>query len=128
MQAEDQDMEFYGGDPPVNPARDLVAVIPSSIGDTDELLRQYAVQLHLPGYFGFNWNALSDCLRDLSWVTERRVVIVHQGLPRLEEGDLKVYLDVLGECVRSWTRNENHQVVIAFPKDCKDAVAPFLGA
>ncbi len=34
--------------------------------DKDALLRRLAFALHLPATFGYNWDALADCLRDLS--------------------------------------------------------------
>lgn len=36
--------------------------------DKAELLRRLAVELRLPASFGFNWDALADCLRDLRWL------------------------------------------------------------
>ena len=35
--------------------------------DKDELLRRIAVALGFPQWFGGNWDALFDCLADLSW-------------------------------------------------------------
>jgi RNAse (barnase) inhibitor barstar len=35
--------------------------------DKDELLRRIAVALSFPQWFGGNWDALFDCLADLSW-------------------------------------------------------------
>ena len=35
--------------------------------DKDDLLSRMAAALALPGDFGFNWDALADCLRDPAW-------------------------------------------------------------
>jgi len=42
------------------------------IANTDELLRSLYYLLWFPGYFGFNWNALEDCLSDLDWINEKK--------------------------------------------------------
>jgi RNAse (barnase) inhibitor barstar len=53
----------------------------------------------LPGYFGFNWNALFDCLRDFDWVDQGKVVIVHDTFPALSQSEMKTYLEVLRDAV-----------------------------
>lgn len=35
--------------------------------DTDTVFQQFYDGLRPPEYFGWNWEALSDCLRDLKW-------------------------------------------------------------
>ncbi|WP_327380951.1 barstar family protein [Streptomyces sp. NBC_01207] len=46
--------------------------------DTDAVFLQFYERLKLPDYFGWNWNALLDCLRDLHWLrpADRYVFIV----------------------------------------------------
>ncbi|MER6450077.1 barstar family protein [Streptomyces venezuelae] len=38
------------------------------MGDADAVFLQFYDRLRLPDYFGWNWNALLDCLRDLHWL------------------------------------------------------------
>lgn len=42
-----------------------------------ELLTQLARELQFPAYFGHNWDALFDCLCDLSWLPVPSVRLVH---------------------------------------------------
>ncbi|MFE5768328.1 barstar family protein [Streptomyces sp. NPDC056485] len=53
--------------------------------DADEVFRQFYDRLKLPDYFGWNWDALADCLRDLKWLhADHHVLIVesaHEALP-----------------------------------------------
>ncbi|MFG2340428.1 barstar family protein [Streptomyces yangpuensis] len=45
--------------------------------DLDAVFRSFYDGLRLPDYFGWNWNALHDCLRDLHWLpADHRVLIV----------------------------------------------------
>ncbi|KWA11575.1 hypothetical protein WT37_21165 [Burkholderia territorii] len=70
--------------------------------------------LTLPGYFGFNWNALFDCLRDFHWISERTVVIVHDELPELEPSEMKTYFEVLRDAVTDWKVGEAHSLQVVF--------------
>lgn len=105
---------------------DHVVRLPASIKTPGELFEAYYAQLELPGYFGDNWNALSDCLRDLSWLPQRRAVILHKDVPSLSETDLREYLDVLRQCIGDWQPDEDHELVVVFPADCRDTVMKLL--
>lgn len=104
----------------------LIAVIPHGLTDAMQLLEVLYHRLRFPGYFGFNWDALSDCLRDLHWVEERNIVIVHEDLPALKSVDIFNYLNVLAECVQSWKPNEDHGLTVFFPAECKTRVDQLL--
>jgi hypothetical protein len=101
----------------------FVARIPAGLTSTEALLQAIYERAHLPGYFGFNWNALSDCLRDLHWVQCYEVVLLHSDLPTLPFHDLRAYLDVLAECVASWTPGEDHSLKVVFPIALRTEVA-----
>ena len=91
-----------------------VARVAGAICTAQQLFDLFYRVLTLPGYFGFNWNALSDCLRDFHWVDERNVVIVHDELPELPSSDMRIYLDVLLEAVMDWKRDEAHSLKVIF--------------
>jgi len=40
----------------------------SRMGDRSGLMKEFARGLQFPRYFGGNWSALDDCMRDLSWL------------------------------------------------------------
>jgi RNAse (barnase) inhibitor barstar len=42
----------------------------------EELLRQLGEALRFPEYFGQNWDALDDCLRDMEWLPAAGCVLV----------------------------------------------------
>jgi RNAse (barnase) inhibitor barstar len=95
----------------------MIADVRAGIASVDELYDVLSEALHLPNYFGRNWDALDEVLGDLSWLAPRRVVIVHADLPDLPTAELRVYLDVLRTAVDEWTRRPGaHELVVAFPE------------
>lgn len=47
--------------------------------DTDSVFQQFYDGLRLPDHFGWNWNALLDCLRDLAWLPADHYVLIVQA-------------------------------------------------
>jgi Barstar (barnase inhibitor) len=83
----------------------FVLVVPPGIKSKAELLKVVAIAGQFPEYFGGNWDALSDCLRDFGWVKEKQILIVHSDLPlRANAVDCLLYLETLLEAVNDWTR------------------------
>ena len=100
--------------PSYNAAEVFYVRIDPEICLSDELLKSLYYILWFPGYFGFNWNALYDCLGDLGWIPFRKVVIVHESLPKLPEKDLKIYLEVLRDAVFDWSGNAEREFEVFF--------------
>ena len=64
------------------------------------LIRSVAAALDFPDWFGGNWDALEDCLSDLSWrAGDGHVLLLGQAAAGDERG---ILLDVLGACAESW--------------------------
>jgi RNAse (barnase) inhibitor barstar len=93
----------------------FVARILGAIATRDQLFAVLARELRLPSYFGGNWDALSDCLRDLSWIEPRRVIIDHEAVPVLDTVTLRAYLEVLRDCATDWKPGEEHELLVRFP-------------
>ncbi len=107
----------------IDPARDLIARVPFGLTDRKALFDVLARDLGFPDYFGRNWNALNDCLRDFSWTERRRAIIVHDDLPALGLEQIGTYLDVLADCVCDWKPGEDHELIVVFPPHCRDRIA-----
>jgi len=91
---------------------DLVVQIPSNL-DKSQLLDALKEGLQFPAYFGNNWDALADVMRDLQWLP-KRVAIVHNGMPALSEKDLKIYLEILQEAVSTLSKRGDHELAVIF--------------
>ncbi|BAL25865.1 barstar family protein [Azoarcus sp. KH32C] len=73
--------------------------------DKAEFLRRVAAALHFPTWFGHNWDALSDCLTDLSWLKADGYVVVLDHMDRFRlaaEDEFVTALDIFEEAARSW--------------------------
>lgn len=74
----------------------LVVWIPGTVRSKEKLLGVLSQGLRFPNYFGWNWDALEECLQDLSWLPENsQIVIVHAALPFGAGENLGTYCDIL---------------------------------
>lgn len=96
---------FEYADSPQFSQTDFVIRIPPNINLKNDLLAALASAGRFPGYFGSNWDALLDCLRDLSWIGNKSVVIVHSDLPlQNTPSEGKVYLETLRTALIDWSK------------------------
>jgi hypothetical protein len=84
----------------------IIVRVPRGVRSKQKLFSIYVSTLRFPQYFGWNWDAFEECLRDLSWLpANRSVVIVHEDLPFGECGENRgVYLAVLRSAVTHTNR------------------------
>lgn len=108
-------------------AGDAALRVDSGIASRDALFDRYSAGLSIPDYFGRNWDALDECLCDLHWVPEKRVVILHGELPRLTEEEMSAYLQVLARAVEDWRSEEEHDLQVVFPESAEQRVRELLG-
>jgi hypothetical protein len=112
------------------PSAALLAEMPAGIRVPAKLFEELARCLRFPDYFGANWNALEECIRDLSWLPAGTVVLKHHDLPLV--GDVasqKVYLSILRDAAeRRWTLQGQHlrDLLVVFPSEVRDQVAWLL--
>jgi len=100
----------------------FVAHISCGLSTRELLFDALSKELQFPDYFGRNWDALFDCLRDLSWIPQKKVVLIHRDVPKLEPAAIKVYLKLLDDAVAGWKEGEGHEVVVVFPEEAEETV------
>ncbi|HJS39740.1 MAG TPA: barstar family protein [Burkholderiales bacterium] len=81
---------------------DLAHVELRGVEDKEALLGVLAQALGFPDWFGGNWDALEDCLCDLSWRRGDGHVIVLRGGDGLGADDVGVLIDVLATSAAYW--------------------------
>jgi hypothetical protein len=116
---------------------DFLIAVPRGIQTRKELLAIYERIGRFPGYFGGNWDAFLDCLRDFSWISERRIVIAHSDLPLSADNDgARIYLEILATAVNDWHKPKagpfaepplemhyvEHEVVVVFPTELRKTI------
>lgn len=101
-----------------NPDSKFVAHL-SKINSKNELFNILSIKLLFPDYFGFNWDALSECLRDFHWITQQGIVLVHDELPAIDEASLQTYMNILIDAVNDWKDGEEHYLEIVLPENAK---------
>jgi Barstar (barnase inhibitor) len=70
--------------------------------DKEALMERLAVALELPTWFGRNWDALEDCLSDLSWTGADGHVVLIEGAAELPADERGILLDVLAAAAAHW--------------------------
>jgi hypothetical protein len=81
---------------------DLARVELGGAQEKEALLARLAEALAFPAWFGGNWDALEDCLADLSWRAGEGHVLVLEGYQDVPQDDLGVLLDVLQATAAFW--------------------------
>jgi len=71
-----------------------------AFSEKESFLDEIARALEFPAWFGHNWDALEDCLCDLSWRPAPGYVLVFQNYSKGDE--LGVLIDVLASSAEFW--------------------------
>jgi RNAse (barnase) inhibitor barstar len=74
----------------------LIVRMPRGIRSKCKLLAILDDKLKFPRYFGWNWDALNDCLTSAVADANRPIVVVHADLPFGKRSELRsIYLSLL---------------------------------
>lgn len=118
---------FSFGDLALATSPALVAEVPASVSIKAALLDELHRRLNFPDYFGDNWDALDECIRDLSWLPPGAVIVKHVDLPLAADvANLKTYLSVLRDAVQKWSSSEERKLVVVFPPETQEQIAWLL--
>ena len=80
------------------------------------LFGEFARALAFPDYFGHNWDALEECLNDLSWLGKQSgIVLVHKYMPLANERQRSIYIDIL----RHAQANQRLLLRVVFPRSAR---------
>jgi hypothetical protein len=95
-----------------------VVMLPKGLNDKKALLDFLRESIPLPPYFGGNWDALEECLSELAWLPNEKLVLMHEEIPlHGSPRDLQTYLQILAATAR-----EEKRLRVIFPKRCQTEV------
>ncbi|MEV0125429.1 barstar family protein [Streptomyces sp. NPDC050703] len=85
---------------------DAVVLSLAGVRDKAAFMERCARTFRLPGWFGRNWDALADCLTDLSWAPDIRAGLVvvsgWQEYARAAPGEWEAARQVLSDAAAHW--------------------------
>lgn len=122
MTAEPTGFHFSDDRPAANNAT-LIVRIPAKLNRKRRLLAEFARQLRLPNYFGWNWDAFEECLRDLTWLDGiQEVVVVHRDVPFTASQEQRaIYLSILKDRM-DWKHTGCPRFRVEFPDSSRSDV------
>lgn len=93
----------------------------SQVHDKDAFLERCAEEFTFPSYFGHNWDALADCLNDLSWApTTRGYLVVYDDWRELESAAPETFrtaVSVFESAVAFWQGTDTPMTVLLLTKE-----------
>jgi RNAse (barnase) inhibitor barstar len=100
-----------------------------TVTDKDEFLEMCVESLEFPDWFGHNWDALADCLTDLTWATTMAgYLIVYAGWQALAQEEPESFataMEIFKESVDLWRDTETPMAVL-LPATGDEDFAPDL--
>jgi len=91
------------------------------ITDRTGFLAAVACAMHFPKYFGMNWDALHDCLTDLSWRPAAGYVLFFAGFSAFSDSspvDAGTAVRILSTSAIFWRENEVPFHAVLSTGDC----------
>ena len=88
---------------------EFVVIDLRSAADKESFLSAVARALELPDYFGMNWDALNDCLTDMSWRPAGGYVLFligFQSFAEAAQAEATVAIRILGVAADFWRQRE----------------------
>jgi hypothetical protein len=74
-------------------------------GSPEQLFQEWAAALQFPYYFGHNWDALHECIRDLEWLPANGYIIVATHIEDVltdYADDFEYFIDYLRDTAQDW--------------------------
>jgi hypothetical protein len=82
--------------------------------DKEALMERIARALEFPHWFGGNWDALEDCLTDLSWSKAGGHVLLLEGAAELPVDERGILVDIL-VAAAAWWADRKRPFFAVFP-------------
>jgi hypothetical protein len=80
-----------------------------------EFLQASAKTMNFPDYFGDNWDAFTDCMTDLSWLSADGYILLYtqpENLAYNDPSEWSIALDIFQEAVEYWRETDTPLYVL----------------
>lgn len=80
-----------------------------------EFFQASAQTMNFPDYFGDNWDAFSDCIDDLSWLSADGYILLYtqpDNFANNDPSEWSIALDIFQEVVESWRETDTPMYVL----------------
>jgi hypothetical protein len=77
------------------------------VSEKEALMQHIAQALEFPRWFGGNWDALEDCLTDLSWSKAGGHVLLIEGAEGLPADERGILVDILASAAAWWVERQH---------------------
>jgi RNAse (barnase) inhibitor barstar len=96
--------------------------VPSGLENKEALLAFLARAVPFPDYFGYNWDALEECLADWGEKETPKIALVHQDIPLFNAStDQRIYLEILATAAR-----DSKSLTVFFPPKYRPHISAIL--
>lgn len=112
---------------PIKKSNIFYATLPKNIKSEDMLFDALYEVLGFPDYFGCNWNAVYDCMCDFTWITEKKIKLIHKELPNISDVTMAIYFRVLIDVINTWNSSpEKHVFEVIFDERDKETIQKII--
>jgi barstar (barnase inhibitor) len=102
----------------------------AGVGDRQSFMDRCSADLHLPDWFGRNWDALADCLTDLSWWPAdpggRQLRVRHwRDYEAAKPREWRIFKEILRDAEVFWRHTDTELfIVLEDAEEAEDAGLP----
>ncbi|MBD1825642.1 barstar family protein [Cyanobacteria bacterium FACHB-DQ100] len=75
------------------------------IASKEEFLREVAEAMDFPTYFGYNWDAFDECIRDLNWLPAQKYIVIYDRpdiFARAQPEQWQIAQEILQSAAHHW--------------------------
>lgn len=115
----------FGTEPETSPVH--LVEVPRGVRTKEALFAAFVRALRFPDYFGHNWDAFEECVRDLDWLPSGDVWVRHADVPLANDPQqLSIYVKVLADAIEELPAEGGRTVFVSFPSDARSTVEAAL--
>lgn len=69
-----------------------------------DVFQEFKDVFKIPSYFGYNWDALDECLNDLDWITADKYILIIKDFNNVkaQKKDIKLLIDIMLSVINEW--------------------------